>query len=415
MLQTREVPRRDVRTSWILVILLFFAASINYIDRGSLSVAAPRLAPEFSLSPAQLGFLLSAFFWSYTGFQFVSGWLVDRYPVKFVFAAGFFLWSTATVASGFARGLIGLALLRLVLGTGESVSFPCFSKVIAAGFPIEKRGLPNALIDAGTKLGPAVGTLAGGLLVARYGWRAMFIALGAGSLLWLIPWFVWAPRSQDARGQIDKTGPTMREILRRPDAWGTFIGNFCYTYAWYFLLTWLPLYLVRERHVSLQEMAILGSLPFWGSAGSAVLCGWLSDVWIRRGGSPTLVRKTFVITGLALSTVMVPAAVVPDLHVSMALLCLAYIAFGMYASNHWAITQTLAGPVAAGKWSGLKNTVGNLSGVIAPIVTGLLVESTGGFFWAFLSPAVLATAGISCYVFLIRKVAPVDWSRHRPD
>lgn len=400
---------RTATASWILVGLLFFAAMINYIDRGSLSVAAPRLGPELSLSPTQMGLLLSAFFWSYTGFQLLSGWLADRFPVTWVFSIGFFIWSAATVGSGFAGGLVSLALFRFVLGAGESVAFPCYSKVIAAGFPIEKRGLPNSLLDAGTKIGPAIGTLAGGLLVARYGWRIMFIALGIGSLVWLIPWLLWAPRPQKMAAVSATKGPGMLEIASRKDAWGTFLGNFCYTYAYYFLLTWLPSYLVKERHVSLEMMSILGSIPFWGGAISAVTCGWLSDRWIRRGGSPTRVRKTFVISGLLLSTVTVPAAMVADLRVSMALLCLAYIAFGMYASNHWAITQTLAGPEAAGKWTGLQNTVGNLSGIIAPIATGLLVEGTGSFFWAFVSPALIAVAGVFCYLFLVGPVEPVKW------
>lgn len=402
----------DYRTKrpWIVIALLFFAAAINYIDRGSLSVAAPRLVADLSPSPIQMGFLFSAFFWSYTGFQLLSGWLADRYPVKWVLGVGFLLWSVATLGSGLAGGLASLALLRFLLGAGESVAFPCYSKVITAGFPLKKRGLPNSVLDAGTKVGPAFGTLVGGLLVAAYGWRAMFFLLGLGSLLWLIPWSVWAPRPAAAsRGLVPATGPSMLLIVKRRDAWGTFIGNFCYTYAYYFLLTWLPSYLVKERHVSIATMSVLGSIPFWGGAASAVICGWASDNWIRRGASPTRVRKTFVVSGMLLSTAMVPAVLVRDLSVSIGLLCVAYVAFGIYASNHWAITQTLAGPDAAGKWTGLQNTVGNLSGIVAPIATGYLVQGTGNFFWAFVSPAVLAIVGVCCYLFLVGPVAPVIW------
>lgn len=157
-------------------------------------------------------------------------------------------------------------------------------------------------------------------------------------------------------------------------------------------------------------MGMLGSLPFLGSVGMAVICGWLSDTWIKRGGSPTLVRKTFVISGLLLSIAMVPAALVPDIRASMIMLCVACAAFGMYASNHWAITQTKAGTAAAGKWTGMQNTVGSMAGIIAPAATGIIVETTGSYYYAFASPAVLALVGVCCYLFLVGKVAPVNWS-----
>jgi ACS family D-galactonate transporter-like MFS transporter len=393
---------------WLTVGLLFFAACINYIDRGSLSVAAPALAKSMDLSPSQIGFLLSAFFWSYTAFQIPSGWLTDRLPVLWIFGAGYLLWSAATLASGLVRSMTALVCCRLMLGIGESVAFPAYSKIIATGFPSGRRGLPNALLDAGTKLGPAAGTFVGGFLVADYGWRAMFIVLGAASLVWLIPWSIWAPRAETVRAK-DTASPSMIEIARLPEAWGTFLGSFSYTYSYYFLLTWLPSYLVNERHVSLKMMGVLGSIPFLWSALSAVVCGWASDAWIQRGGSPTRVRKTFVAAGLILSTIMVPAAMVSDLTLCVTLLSIAYVAFGMYASNHWAITQTLAGPAAAGKWSGMQNTVGQLAGVIAPLVSGYIVEATGHYFWAFLSPAVIAVFGAACYVFLIGQVEAVDW------
>lgn len=395
-------------TTWAITALLAAAACINYADRSSLSIAAPSLSREMALGDVQLGLLLSTFFWTYTLSQSFSGWLTDRYSVRWVFAIGFLVWSGATLGCGLAHGLIGLALLRLLLGAGESVAFPCYSKIIAARFPIERRGLPNSLIEAGTKLGPAIGTLAGGLVMAQFGWRAMFLALGAAGLLWLIPWMQVAPRATTDKGP-QAPSPPIAQILRRRDAWGTFIGNFCYQYGYYFLLTWLPTYLIRERHVSIESMSILASLPFWIAAISAVICGSLADRLIRRGASPSRIRKGFVVGGLLLSTVMVPAAITPNLSVSIALLCLSYGAFGMAASNHWAISQTLAGTAAAGTWSGIKNTIGNLAGIIAPVSTGYLVQATGGFLAAFISPAIVAVAGACCWAFLVKEVAPIRW------
>jgi ACS family D-galactonate transporter-like MFS transporter len=395
--------------TWLTVGLLFFAACINYIDRGSLSVAAPALAQSMDLSPSQIGFLLSAFFWSYTACQIPSGWLTDRLPVLWIFGAGYLLWSTATLASGLASTMTALVCCRLVLGIGESVAFPAYSKIIATNFPSDRRGLPNAVLDAGTKLGPAAGTFVGGILVADYGWRAMFIVLGGLSLIWLVPWSIWAPRGDMVPRTAAIKSPTMLEIAKLPAAWGTFLGSFSYTYSYYFLLTWLPTYLVNERHVSMKMMGVLGSIPFLWSALSAVVCGWASDAWIQRGGSPTKVRKTFVASGLILSTIMVPAAMVENLTLCVTLLSIAYVAFGMYASNHWAITQTLAGPTAAGKWSGMQNTLGQLAGVIAPLASGYIVQTTGHYFWAFLSPAIIAVLGACCYIFLIQKVEAVEW------
>jgi MFS family permease len=241
-----HAPARIPLKQWIVIFLLFLAACLNYIDRGSLSVGAPEIATELSLSPVGLGLLFSAFFWTYTGLMVVAGWLTDRYPVKWVFGIGFLLWSGATFASGFATSMSALLVFRLILGAGETVTFPVFSKIIAAGFPPERRALPNSLLDAGTKLGPAVGTLVGALLMARYGWRIMFFALGIGSLVWLIPWMIFAPRPKPA-GPADRLpSPSLLAIIRRRDAWGTFIGSFSYAYGFYFLLTWLPTYLVNE-------------------------------------------------------------------------------------------------------------------------------------------------------------------------
>jgi ACS family D-galactonate transporter-like MFS transporter len=399
------MPKRQ----WTIVLLLVSSAVINYIDRGSMSVAAPSLSAEWSLTPVQMGLVLSAFFWSYTAFQTLSGWLMDRFPVLWVYGLGFLVWSAATLGTGFARTLAILIALRVVLGAGESVAMPAYSKVIAGAFPIDRRGVPNALIEAGTKLGPALGNLIGGMLVARHGWRLLFLALGSASLVWLVPWSLWGPRQTGAAKAIHAAGPSLTEILACRDAWGTFLGSSCYTYGFFFLLTWLPSYLVKARHVSLEQMAILGSLPFWGAAVTATLCGWLSDTWIRQGGSPTRVRKTFVATGLLLSSMMAPAAVVSDLKMSVGLLIGAYGAFGMFASNHWAISQTLAGPEAAGKWSGLQNTLSSAMGIVAPIATGFIVQETGSYYWAFVSPAILAVAGAACYLFLVGPVAPIQW------
>ncbi len=373
------------------------------------------LRSELGLTPTQLGLLLSAFFWTYALFQIVAGWLVDRYNVNWVFGMGFLLWSAATAATGLVGGFFSLFAFRLLLGVGESVAYPAYSKILASHFPEHRRGLTNGLIDAGSKVGPALGTLIGGLVVARYGWRALFLVLGLGSLLWLLPWAAWAlPVKVDSAEEIrDRVGYV--QILRQRSAWGTFLGLFAINYVWYFSLTWLPSYLVMERHFSLETMAILGSLPFWALAASATVSGWLSDHLIARGASVTRVRKTFVAAGLLLLCGLVlPAAVVPDHRVAIALLIAGFFSFGLTTSNHWAISQTLAGPMASGRWTGVQNAFGNLAGVVAPTVTGLIVQKTGSFYLAFVAVCVVLVLGAIGFVFVVGPIAPVfktaDWT-----
>src|SRR6266568_8503656 len=375
---------------WGIVGLLLVSVWINYVDRGSLSVAAPILSEEFSLSPSKVGYLLSAFFWSYTVFQLVVGWLVDRHDVKWIYAAGFFVWSLAMASTGLANSFAGLLAARLCLGIGESVFLPSVSKIVVRLFPPERRGLPNALVDVGTKVGPALSIYLGGMLLHDYSWRVLFIVVGLSSLLWLLPWIWSMPADPAGSGERRAGGLGMAGILCRRETWGTSLGMFALGYVWIFLITWLPSYLVRERNYSLERMALFGSLPFWGMAMASLAGGWASDRWIARGSTQTRVRKTFAVAGLLLcALLMLPAAMVASQSLSLAFLIASCVSLGLFTSNVWAITQTLAGAEAAGKWTGFQNFIGNIGGVISPVIAGWIVEQTQSFFLAFAVAAVI--------------------------
>lgn len=403
-------PRLPAQLS--ILVLLILSVCINYLDRGSLSVAAPVMEKEFALTPSQLGWLFSAFFWSYAIFQLVAGWLVDRYDVKWVYAGGFLLWSLATAATGMLTAFSALLIARLFLGVGESVTYPAISRIVVKNFPERQRGTVNSLIDAGCKIGPALSTLLGGLLVDRFGWRALFFVMGLGGLLWLLPWMMLVPADKGGRGTQESHGPSMWDIIRRREALGTSLGMFTLGYVWYFLLSWLPLYLVQERGFSMAKMAVMGSLPFWAMAVATASAGWASDQWIKRGGSVTRVRKTFVIGGLLLcAALMMPAVFVKDASLCIGLLVGASAALGIFTSNVWAVTQTLAGPLAAGRWSGIQNCVGNFGGVASSVMTGFIVQLTGSFFAAFAVASAMFVAGAVAYAWLVREVAPLDWDQ----
>ncbi|HLJ75813.1 MAG TPA: MFS transporter [Acidobacteriaceae bacterium] len=400
--------------AWVVVALLVFSVVVNYVDRSDLSIAAPLMQKQFALTPVQLGSLLAAFFWTYALMQIsgIAGWLSDRFPAGWVILCGYVMWSLATVATGLTAGFVTLFALRLLLGVGESVAYPCYSRIFAQ-LPQQYRGRANAFIDAGTKLGPAAGAFVGGMLVVHFGWRMLFVVLGLGGLLWVPPWWKLMPRT-GAAAQPEQAAPaeSIFRVLRLRSAWGTFLGHFCGNYFFYFLLAWLPEFLVREEHLSIGSMSRLTTAVFLLIAVSTLVAGWTSDRLIARGVSPTRVRKTVVVGGLALASVLMALAVVPrsNAAVGLTLLAVACVGYGAFASNHWAITQTLAGPTMAGRWSSLQNGFANFSGIAAPWIAGWIAQANGSSRVAFVVAGGVALAGALSWGLLVRRVEPVPWN-----
>ncbi len=392
-----------------MIALLALSVLINYIDRGNLSIAASLLKDELGLSASQLGILLSSFFWTYSVFLPLSGWLVDRFEVKWVMALGFFLWSSATAVTGGLHTFAALLAARLILGMGESVAYPSNGKFLAQYVPEVGRGFANALIAAGVGCGPALGTFFGGMLMARYGWRPFFFVLGLVSMAWLIPWFFWMPSRGVAVSHIPKGGAGFLRLLKERSMWGTCGGLFGANYVLYFEITWLPFYLVRERHLSLGTMAKIAGVGYLCYSAGAAIFGWISDRWIAAGGSPTVVRKTFAGAGAGGAGLLLLGCALVGPRVAVMLLLLAFAAGGMCGSNIWAITQTLSGPKMAGRWTGLQNFLGNLAGVIAPAVTGFVIDYTGHFIAAFAIMAVVGLLAALSYIFVIGPVKEIAW------
>ncbi|HWY22056.1 MAG TPA: MFS transporter [Candidatus Acidoferrum sp.] len=395
-----------------VVFLLALSVFINYIDRSNLSIAAPLLKDELGLSASQLGTLLSVFFWTYGCMQIPAGWLVDRFEVKWVFAAGFFVWSAATAVTGILRGFTAWIVIRVILGIGESIAFPAYSKIFSSNyFGESRRGIGNAAIMAGLALGPAVGMLVGGTVVGRFGWRPFFLVLGLGSLVWLVPWLAWMPTGTTAPAPAKETKVGILDIFRERSAWGTCIGQLCVNYVLYFLVAWLPFYLVRARGLSMNQMARVGGLIFFLAAISAIAGGKLSDRWIAAGASATRVRKTSLGLGLiGLGASLAAAAVSPD-KIFVWALAPAGIGMGLTGAHCWAVTQTLAGPRCSGQWTGVQNFLGNFGGAFAPKITGYILGRTNEFYWPFLIAAVVSWLGALSWVFAVGPIEPVQWDK----
>lgn len=389
-----------------LFALLCLSVWINYIDRGTLSVAAPALRPELGLGPTEMGVLLSAFFWTYSLMQPLAGWLVDRYNVYLVYSIGFGLWSASVMAAGFTHTLTGLMISRLALGVGESVAYPSYSRLLVGGFAEKHRGLANALIDVGTKAGPALGTFLGANLIQSFGWRPFFIWMGGLSLLWLLPWFLMIPRGR-TETVIHRSAIPIGTLLGLRQAWATFIGLFSYNYAFYFLLTWLPSYLVSERGFTMKEMSIFGALPFAATAVAAIVTASMVDARIRQGADPGGLRRGVAVFGLLLFAVMLMTSALVGKAMAMVCLVAAFIGMGVFTANAWAITQTLAGKRAAGTWTGWQNAVANMGGVVAPILTGWSLSVTESYLTAFAVATGMLLISAACYGLMLGRVENV--------
>ncbi len=394
---------------WGVVALLGGAVFLNYVDRGNLATAAPVMKQELGLSAGQLGLLIAAFSWTYTPCQLLAGWLIEKINPYRTLALGVGLWSLATAATGFAGGFGALIALRLVLGLGESAAFPASSTLLARQLAPEQLGRANGLISLGLSLGPAFGTFAGGLLIARFGWREVFIIFGLISLTWLAPW-IWRTRhaSEGHAAEAWAPGPAYLTIIRQRAAWGAGLGHFCANYGAYFILAWLPYYLVKARGFSVAQMAETGGLIYLLYAVSIAGTGLVTDFAMARGLSANLVRKTAaVLCHLTLAAGLMTCALMPTLSIPALFVCA--LGMGFNGGGNFAIGQTLAGPRAAPRWIGLQNLCANIAGMVGPAITGWLIDSTGGFLSAFVLAALVTLLGAVAWGLIIPKVAPVDW------
>ena len=420
MSSVRRTAEGLSRAEWIVVILVVASVVINYIDRSNLSIAAPMLQKQLSLSPLQMGSLLSAFSFTYAFLQLfgIAGWFSDRFPVGRVLMLGYLLWSTATILTGLVSGFALLYSARLLLGAGESIAYPCYSRIFAE-LPQQHRGRANALVDAGTKIGPAVGAMIGGLLLIHFGWRALFIVLGVAGLAWIIPWAAAMTKAMPGLQRTEATGaqkalPSTWEMLGMGSAWGSFLGHFCGNYYFYFLLVWLPIYLVQERKISLGAMTRLNFAVFFAIASATLVSGWISDHLIARGASPTRVRKSFAVGGLSVASTLIGFAFIGNMAAAIALLFVACLGYGAFGSQHWAISQTLAGPAMAGRWTSIQNGIGNLAGIAAPWIAGAAVQITHSSRPAFFVSGMVALAGAFIWGFMVPKVEQVRWKNQTP-
>jgi MFS family permease len=395
-----------------VVLLLAAVLLINYIDRGALGTAGPLIQRDLHLSNGQYGLLFSAFFWMYALIQIPVGALAERYGAHRVLTAGLVVWATATALTGLTSSFSMLIALRMMLGLGESVGFPTVSKLLAAVVPVKGLGTANGIVAFGYLIGPGVGVLLAGLLIDVAGWRGTFLIFGVCSLLWLIPWLaVRLPKLATQRS--DPSAPSLGMILAQRGLWGTSLGLFSSNYMWYFILSWLPGYLVKERGFSMHEMEHVATAGYLVNGLSAFLVGWAIDRYIRRGGSANFGYKFIMFLAHVGSVPAMLAMGLGTQSMAVAGMFGFQILMGASSPGMYAMSQILAGPRASGRWVGIQNSLGNLPGMISPWVTGIIVDRTGHFALAFVAAAVVSVLGLVGWLGMVPKVAPLKWGTPR--
>ncbi len=412
----------NYRRVWICVFL-FTLTLINYTDRVALSVAAKPISTEFGLSPVEMGYLLSSFLWMYILCLLPVGLLVDRFGGKAVNAAGIGLWSAATVATGFTTGFLSMAVTRVLMGMGESTSWPACNRVIREWFPASERGFANAVFGAGAAAGPAIGAVLVSAIVSWFNWRMGFFVAGGIGFIWLAAWLLtfdrpervrWLHAAERNKILTERDGETkpaaehaaspLWHLLTLRSVWGLFLTQGCEVYGGYMLLTWLPSYLQTAKGLSVLNAGMLTAVPFGAATVMAVVLGRVSDKLLSREAVHAGRRRIMLAVMLVSAASILAIPFIDDLWLIVAILAVARSTGAAGSALNFAlVTDLVRNPADIGKVTSITVLGGNSFGLMGPIVTGYVVGLTGSFNGTFAVAGVLALIGAIATLSMTRR------------
>jgi ACS family D-galactonate transporter-like MFS transporter len=396
------ISERSSAYRWNILLLLSASQVIAYIDRVNLSVAAPLLIKQYHYTPASIGLLFSMFAWAYTIALLPSGPFVDWVRARVGYMVGVGLWSLATVLCGTTVAFAPLAAYRALVGVGEGPMIPAGQRIIFETFPKEKRSSRVAIFFAGNKIGLALGIPFSAILLHKLGLPWVFYITGALGIVWIV-WFLasyhGAARSAAARGNDIRWGT----LLKYRTTWGIMLGTAGYLYIYFVFATWLPGYLVLQRHMSILKSGFVGMLPFVVGVLVTLAGGWLGDRMVARGMRVTVVRKMLTLAGLFAATVFtLLGAYTSGLWLAVTFLTLAIASFSLSTGSIMSVAVDVAPPHIVSSLVSLQNFGGNVGGSLAPWVTGLLISSSGNFQLPLLVTAAVALVfGCGCFGLIV--------------
>ena len=412
------------RYRWVILLMLFLAMLINYMDRAALSIAMPFISRTFVLSSSEKGLIFSSFFVGYALFNVVGGFLSDRLGPKRVFTWAMIAWSLACASTAAAIGFLSLLVIRTVFGMGEGPISATANRTVANWFPTAERARAVGFNQAGGPLGGALAGPVVGFMAIRFGWRPAFVVVSLLGLIWVIVWLKLAsdradqsPRvSASERALIGETSshpdialdatkdPAPRSAWKMPAVYIMALSLFCCSYNQFFFLTWFPTYLIEQKHLTLSQMSVVSSFPWLVGAIGYVLGGVAIDALFRVTGKALLSRKIVLVTCLALGGICVAATGQIDAaRPAVAMMSIAVGLIMLTSTAYWALIPIIVPGRAVGAASGLMHGLGNISGIVAPALTGFIIQGTHSYTAAFTIAGVLAVLGACAVAFLIRE------------
>lgn len=429
---------RETRIRYLIIGILFAVSCFSFADRSALSQAVAAMPKEMNLTPQRMGYLLFGFGWAYALGQLPSGGLLDRFGSKRVYGIAIILWSTFAFLTGCA-GYVSASLaftiifiLRILSGLAQSPVFPGNGRIVAAWFPTAERGRASAIFNSSQYFAlPIFAPIFGGLL-HRYGWQSCFWFMGAIGALFTVLWFTNIygvkdhPRisqaevetierggglvNTDANASAKKntlTWATVKMLLSYRMLVGVYIGQYCITTLTWFFLTWFPLYLAQERHMSVLKVGFAAAVPGLCGGFGGILGGFISDGLLRRGYSLSFSRKLPIMAGMALSMTIIACNYASSQGIMLLFMSLSFFGKGIGALG-WTVISDTSPRGMVGMNGALFNLCGNLAGVTTPLIIGYIVQKTHSYNGALIFVAAIAFCAIVSYGPIVGEIKRIE-------
>lgn len=410
--------KRVGRAQWAAVALLMLMGIVNYFDRSTISIANHLVGNDLSLTATEMGLIFAAFSWAYAFAQLPMGVLLDRKGARFILGTALALWSLAQAVCGLANSMVQMLLARISLGIGESPQYIGGVKVVSDWFNVRERGAPTGAFLASTTIGSMIAPPVLTALMGSFGWRGMFMIMGAVGLLLALIWF-WLYRdrgsarlasddlayfdvNENGTGKI--TPGEWRNLFAQRTTWGVALGFVGVMYMVLLTLAWLPSYLERERHLSVVSTGWVLTIPYLFATAGMFFSGHLADRLVARNWSPIGSRKLPLCLGLVCGAIFsVPTVFTSDLTMAIASLCATMFFINLAGGSAWGLVSVAAPRHLVASLGSIQNFVGFFGGSFAPLLTGWILDRTHSIAYAFVLGAIISCLSALAYLLLVRR------------